>query len=58
MKNPPPYLVNNQPFIPGESTIWYSGQYWDEKEILAAIDSILNGKWITAGEKVNQFERK
>jgi CDP-6-deoxy-D-xylo-4-hexulose-3-dehydrase len=56
--NLPPYLLNHQPFKPGESTVWYSGPYWDEKEIMAGVDSLLNGNWITAGSKVNQFERK
>jgi CDP-6-deoxy-D-xylo-4-hexulose-3-dehydrase len=54
----PPYLLNSKKFIPGESTVWYSGPYWDNKEIEAAIDTFLNGTWVTTGAKVNRFEMK
>lgn len=52
----PPYLYNKNVFKKGETPIYYSGQYWDEKEIEAAVNAFLNGKWITAGENVSQFE--
>ena len=39
-------------------TVYYSGPYWDDKEINAAIDTLKNGKWIVAGEKVNEFEKE
>lgn len=51
-----PYIYNAKNFEPGKTPIYYSGPYWDNKEIEAAIDSFLNGKWITAGEKVYKFE--
>jgi len=54
----PPYLLNSKKFIPGESTVWYSGPYWDNREIEAAIDTFLNGAWVTTGAKVNRFEMK
>jgi len=54
----PPYLLNSKPFTPGESTVWYSGPYWDNKEIEAALDTFLNGAWVTTGAKVNRFEMK
>jgi CDP-6-deoxy-D-xylo-4-hexulose-3-dehydrase len=54
----PPYLLNSKKFIPGESTVWYSGPYWDSREIEAAIDTFLNGAWVTTGAKVNRFEMK
>jgi len=54
----PPYLLNSKPFTPGESTVWYSGPYWDNKEIEAALDTFLNGAWVTTGAKVNRFETK
>jgi len=54
----PPYLLNSKKFIPGKSTVWYSGPYWDNKEIEAAIDTFLNGAWVTTGAKVNRFEMK
>jgi len=37
--------------------IFYSGPYWDEKEVAAAITTLLEGKWLPAGEEVNKFER-
>ena len=52
----PPYLYNFKKFVPGKTQICYSGPFWDNLEIEAAIDSLLHGKWITAGEKVNKFE--
>jgi len=54
----PPYLLNSKPFTPGESTVWYSGPYWDNREIEAALDTFLNGAWVTTGAKVNRFETK
>ena len=51
-----PYMYNSKEFNPGITPIYYSGMYWDHKEVEAAIDAFLNGKWITAGEKVHKFE--
>lgn len=51
-----PYIYNSNNYIPGQTTIYYSGPYWDKNEIEAVIDTFLNGKWITAGEKVAAFE--
>jgi CDP-6-deoxy-D-xylo-4-hexulose-3-dehydrase len=53
-----PYIYNAKTFKPGESPIYYSGPYWDNKETEAAIDSFLNGKWVTTGENVFKFERQ
>jgi dTDP-4-amino-4,6-dideoxygalactose transaminase len=55
--NYPKYLYNKN-FVPGKSQVLYSGPYWDEKEILAMINTILNGKWFVAGENVYKFERE
>ena len=52
-----PYIYNANHFEAGKTPIYYSGPYWDNREIEAAIDSFLNGKWITSGEKVFQFEK-
>lgn len=52
-----PYIYNAEDFIAGQSPVYYSGPYWDNREIEAACDALHNGKWITAGEKVNEFER-
>jgi CDP-6-deoxy-D-xylo-4-hexulose-3-dehydrase len=51
-----PYIYNAKNFIPGKTFVYYSGPYWNENETKAAIDAFLNGKWITAGEKVYKFE--
>ena len=51
-----PYIYNAKTFIPGKTTIYYSGPYWDNAETEAAIDTFLNGKWITTGERVYKFE--
>lgn len=56
-KNTPKYLYN-QRFIPGKSTVLYSGPYWDENEIIEAIKTLLNGNWLVAGENVYRFERE
>ena len=53
-----PYIYNSKNFEPGKTPIYYSGPYWDNNEIEAAINTFLNGKWITSGESVFKFERK
>lgn len=56
------YLQKQKPkyLIPSKSNsspqILYSGPYWSEEEILSAVESLLSGKWLVAGEKVNKFE--
>jgi len=52
-----PYIYNSKEFKPGTTPIYYSGPYWDNKETEAAINSFLNGRWITSGESVFMFER-
>jgi CDP-4-dehydro-6-deoxyglucose reductase, E1 len=52
----PPYLYNTS-FVPGESTVLYSGPFWDDKEIVAGLNAFLTGKWIVAGENVHRFEK-
>lgn len=37
--------------------VYYSGPFWDSREISVAINALENGKWITAGENVYKFER-
>ena len=53
-----PYIYNSKEFKAGTTPIYDSGPYWDNKEIEAAVNTFLNGKWITAGEEVWKFERK
>jgi CDP-6-deoxy-D-xylo-4-hexulose-3-dehydrase len=54
-ENSPKYLYNKN-FVSGKDQVLYSGPYWDNKEILAAISTLLNGKWLVAGENVHKFE--
>lgn len=51
-----PYMYNSVNFKPGETVIPYSGPYWDNREIEAAVNTFLNGTWISAGEEVRAFE--
>jgi CDP-6-deoxy-D-xylo-4-hexulose-3-dehydrase len=37
--------------------VLYSGPYFDNSEIIAIIESVLTGKWMSAGESVHKFER-
>jgi CDP-6-deoxy-D-xylo-4-hexulose-3-dehydrase len=53
-----PYLANGKKeFDPLKDTVFYSGPYWTTEEVEVAIESLLVGKWLSSGEKVNQFER-
>jgi len=54
----PPYLANSGEFIPGESSVYYSGPYWDNRELEAIFKSFLQGKWLASGEEVSKFEKK
>jgi CDP-6-deoxy-D-xylo-4-hexulose-3-dehydrase len=54
-ENKPKYLYNKN-FIPSKSQVLYSGPYWDETEIMAAIKTFITGKWVVAGENVHKFE--
>ena len=52
-----PYMANRREFIPGESPVYYSGPYWDNKEIETIFNCFLKGKWLASGEEVNNCER-
>ena len=39
-----------------ENKIYYSGAFFDENELVAAIDTLLFGKWSSGGEVCAQFE--
>lgn len=43
-------------FVPGKTPVRYSGPYWNQDEITAAIHSLMRGKWLTSGEETHQFE--
>jgi CDP-6-deoxy-D-xylo-4-hexulose-3-dehydrase len=58
IKNNNPKYLYNKKFVPGKSQVLYSGPYWDEKEIMSAINSLVFGKWVVTGENVYNFENK
>ena len=51
-----PYLANNN-WNPGKP-VYYSGPYWDEQEVVSAVTTLLSGKWTSAGEQVNKFQKE
>jgi CDP-6-deoxy-D-xylo-4-hexulose-3-dehydrase len=54
-----PYLANTKgEFNPEKDSVYYSGPYWDSREIEAAMESLLSGFWLSSGEKVDKFERR
>jgi CDP-4-dehydro-6-deoxyglucose reductase, E1 len=52
------YNMNNKKFDRKNQSIYYSGPFWDNKEVVAIIETLLSGKWLVSGEKVNKFERQ
>jgi CDP-6-deoxy-D-xylo-4-hexulose-3-dehydrase len=52
------YNKHSEGFDPEKDYVYYSGPYWTEEEFVAAIDSLLFGKWVSSGEKVRKFEVK
>lgn len=50
--------VYNKNFVPGVSTVYYSGPYWDNREVIAAIKTLLTGNWLSSGENVREFETR
>jgi len=51
-----PYLANSN-WRPG-NPVYYSGPYWDQKEVTSAVTTLLSGKWTSAGEQVDKFEKE
>lgn len=51
-----PYLLNKQ-WTPGDQ-IFYSGPFWDHQEIVAAFESLVTSKWLSAGDSVTKFEKR
>ena len=54
----PKYQQDYANFDPAKDPVMYSGQLWDHEELEAALKSLLTGKWLPAGEKVEQFQMK
>ena len=47
----------SRPFVPGQSRVHYGGRVYDERELIAAVDSCLDF-WLTAGPCAETFERR
>ena len=45
-----------QPFLPGQSKVPYAGRVFDEQELVAAVDAVLDF-WLTLGPHGEAFER-
>jgi len=51
------YIANKiDSFDKEKDSVYYSGPYWDDEEIIGIIESVLAGKWLSSGEKVRKFE--
>lgn len=48
---------DNKKFIPGETFVQYAGDLVDEKELIASIDSLIDGR-LALGKRVEKFEKK
>jgi CDP-6-deoxy-D-xylo-4-hexulose-3-dehydrase len=53
-----PFIANKKNFNPETDSVYYSGPYWDDSEIIEIIHSVTKGKWLSSGEKVHKFERE
>lgn len=42
-------------FVPGESRVHYAGRVYDEQELIAAVDAVLDF-WLTVGPRTEAFE--
>ena len=54
----PPYVYSCEGFVPGKTRVQYSGPYWDNLEVDAAVKALTSGKWITSGEQVARFQNE
>ena len=52
----PSYISNYDNFTPKKDKVLYSGPYWDDKELYAILNAVLNGNWIVSGELVEKFQ--
>lgn len=55
-KYKPKYIVDYDNFEPGKQSVLYSGPYWDNNELYAILNSVLNGDWIVSGSAVEKFQ--
>jgi len=58
-KDLPPWAYNaGANFEPGKTPVYYSGPFFDNKEIEVALKTFLTGKWLVTGEEVAKFQWK
>ena len=48
---------SNKSWTPGEDWVQYSGPFFDEKEYINGVETLLNG-WFILGEKGRKFEKQ
>jgi len=44
-------------FVPGETVVQYGGTVFDEKEVVAALETLMNG-WFGLGKRADEFESR
>lgn len=52
----PKFAYNCKEFNPEKDTVFYSGPYWDNNEVEAALEAFLTGRWLVSGEHVAKFQ--
>ena len=52
----PKWAYNNKEFVPGKTPVYYSGPFFDNREIRSALTAFLTGKWLVTGEYVHKFQ--
>ena len=53
------YMANNsESFDEEKDTVYYSGPFWTDEEVEAAINVFVAGRWLSSGENVRKFEIK
>lgn len=52
----PKWAYNSKDFVPGKTPVYYSGPFFDNREIRNALTALLTGKWLVSGEYVNKFQ--
>ena len=54
-----PFMANKKTDFDSETDhVYYSGPFWDESEVSAAIESLVSGQWLSSGAQVDKFERR
>jgi dTDP-4-amino-4,6-dideoxygalactose transaminase len=54
--NHPRFAHGAEPFDPAKPRVLYSGPFFDQEELVAAVTALCEGKWAVSGEIVHRFE--